>query len=436
MLSLMLFAGALMAPAAWAGGGLDPSYGGGSGIVHVAAAPLPTGVYRGEDPFAQKAFVSPRGVVYSTAATTNCEPGSRSSSCEEQLAVTRYWPEGLLDSSFGEGGTLIFREPAPIEFGVDAKGRLLTATPSEAGEGATIRRYTRTGTPDPSFGNGGQVMTSGIRYVSNLLVAGKGRTLLVGSTDAGRGRTAITRLLANGRPDRSFGKAGNAAFRLIGEFRTVAVAPSGAIYLTGSNCCEGFVPLVRVSAAGRVDTKFNARARAASARLLQGIALPNATAVLPRADGEVDLVGGSSPTYGTAPEAGFALRLRPNGTADSAFGEGGAVILPQAVDAAAAGPEDTTFALSQVHGPGPESGRVVARRLLASGQPDPGFGDGGVQALPETGSTDIGVTGLSAGGAIAFVPGFRRCSPSCPGSPYLVHLTESASSATSKGGNR
>ncbi|HYJ21490.1 MAG TPA: delta-60 repeat domain-containing protein [Solirubrobacterales bacterium] len=137
------------------------------------------------------------------------------------LAVARLRADGSLDRSFGGDGVSVL--PGGAEIGVFD----IAPTPSggvvvDAGDtiGTFLWKLRRDGSTDRSFGRAGIVEAPGARdvdrvldeeqfYVPGIAVLPSGRLLLAATGFGFRGnRVGAIRLLADGRPDRSYGNDG------------------------------------------------------------------------------------------------------------------------------------------------------------------------------------------------------------------------------------
>src|SRR5438552_6916960 len=137
--------------------------------------------------------------------------------------VVRYNPDGSLDSSFGEGGivTTIFPEGSyASDVALQADGKIIAAgtvfvdfTPGESSNtDFALARYNPDGTPDATFGNGGQVSTDFLGLEDDafsVLIQPDGKIVAVGSANdpATFYDFAAVRYLSNGTIDTTFGVA-------------------------------------------------------------------------------------------------------------------------------------------------------------------------------------------------------------------------------------
>jgi uncharacterized delta-60 repeat protein len=241
------------------------------------------------------------------------------------LRMTRYFPEdGRHDLEFGTNGirnSVVARDvagilPRPdrsIAFigrdddlvgGVLAQGLAFQAygfSESSSGSdvvdhlggvllGGTVERQfflrrTLDGvSPDPAFGDGGDVRTTigTSDRLRKLVVLPDGKILGVGSTTVAVGDNDIglARYDADGTPDATFG-AGGVAVVSLGAGRDepldAVLAPDGTVLVAGQTCapqCRGF--LARLLPDGRLDPEFGDDGVVSSdANLMSGLAMPD-----------------------------------------------------------------------------------------------------------------------------------------------------------------
>ncbi|MDX6582369.1 MAG: hypothetical protein QOI10_1553 [Solirubrobacterales bacterium] len=253
--------------------------------------------------------------------------------------VARYLPDGTLDPSFGHGGyTALDRTESPNPpnaVAVAPNGDILLAGP-----GARLVRLTGRGELDRSFGvEGVAVPQPAGGSIDHLAVDSAGRPLVAGSI----GNTlAVERFTVDGRPDESFDGDGLTvaspipASSLQGLYSfqrgaVVAVRPDDRILVIGQalqDSGDAEVVAAQFNVDGTPDASFNG----------------DGSSEIPVADSSGST--GSSPYYAVkalamdqagaatvrlAPETAFpdapsfcrggsALRIRADGTLDSAFG--------------------------------------------------------------------------------------------------------------------
>jgi uncharacterized delta-60 repeat protein len=407
------------------GPGLVTSYGneGVARLQPLASSPEASGESAGfNHPYSQALgfAAAPNGSAYVMAQASSC-----GRLCRNGPYVARFSPAGKPDGGFAGDGRLELPTGANhYTVGADGIGRVLVAY--QRGAIIFTRRFEADGTIDPSFGKGGTEVlhcacATGYRQL-RWLRAPSGRLFLVIDRLPGRGegkgsRFEIFRLLADGKPDGSFGRGGKLAYASAhGEIaRAVAVAPGGAI-LIGGNPYSGprQIFLERIGAGGRPDRRFD-RTAAGSVRRLNSLGeFPSLAAVVPRADGGLVAIGSSDG------RGGFYLRLRADGRLARSFGRRGLVRLPFLVDSAAAGTAGAIF----VVGEPPPYGRYHAYRVLADGKPDPAFNGAGGIVVPLPG-VPARVTPIGGGKVLVTNKGDYECVRECePPEPAIALFHE------------
>ncbi|WP_031002346.1 DUF11 domain-containing protein [Streptomyces sp. NRRL F-5727] len=230
-------------------------------------------------------------------------------------AAARYLPDGSLDPTFGEGGKVL------TEIDVDAietaesvvvlsDGRIV-AGGSSNGVWSLVR-WDASGVPDPAFDGDGRVTTSFgagcCQGVSDLVAQADGRIVAVGHA----GGLALTRYLDNGSLDTSFDGDGRVTTGL-GTGSGVELQSDGRIVVTGK---EGNSFLVaRFTAGGAPDPSFDGDGRVLTSF---GPEDGGATDIALQSDGRIVAAG----TYA----GDFALaRYNTGGSLDPDFGGDGKV---------------------------------------------------------------------------------------------------------------
>ena len=192
------------------------------------------------------------------------------------FALARYTVGGKLDSSFGRGGMLLtpFGSWNGAEaVALQADGKIVVAG-GEAGDFA-VARYTAAGRLDPTFGDGGKVVTNfGFRgpapdesseAAHALALQRDGRIVVAGATDR-RGASgeksccikdfALARYTPDGELDPSFGNDGLVLTPFAGnvEVDALALDVRGRIAAAGGGSC--YFALARYTARGKLDPTF------------------------------------------------------------------------------------------------------------------------------------------------------------------------------------
>jgi len=333
LLAALLIAAVLGASAFAAGPGYDRSFG--HGGRHPLTPVKPPGVHKLEY---REWLGAIDGAVY-VLATSEC-PG-----CGNRgTFLFRFLRGGRFDASFGgHGYAKLPAGEGGLRLAVDARGRALV---SGQADDVQVRRYTRGGRPDPRFGHRGVVglpkfgreLLANAPTVTPMFAGG----LLVSSETPAEGhgfaRLRLAELHEDGAPVRAFGHDGVTTVDAAGAFHLESgptVLRDGSILIGAEGCCTERVSLTRVSARGRLDTRYDQAARRAlrplaalRERSVEGTEL---NAIIPRREGGVDLFGFASPH-------GFEVRIKGNGQADTRFGRRGLKVLPLPVSTATAIP--------------------------------------------------------------------------------------------------
>jgi uncharacterized delta-60 repeat protein len=284
---------------------------------------------------------------------------------------------GDLDPTFGNAGRAVVAFPgegSPRDLLVLPDGRIVmggTIVRRDTGTFAVgLARLDASGALDPQFGDAGITITDfsdtpNGGQLSQLVGLPDGR-LLVGGFDFPNAlsRTVIGRFRADGTLDQSFGQGG-LFLGIDGAFAEMVVDGLGILVLahrSTSSAVERSLTLIhpfgtgttfdlrpadlrtramRAQADGRVvfvevgprmvvtrldgiekDPTFGAQGEAT---VPPDVALTEATAIVPLADGRIVITG----TLGTNTDADAGIvRLLPDGTPDASFGEGGRALLP------------------------------------------------------------------------------------------------------------
>jgi uncharacterized delta-60 repeat protein len=258
--------------------------------------------------------------------------------------VVRYNPNGSLDTSFGNGGivTTTFPEGSyAFDVALQPDGKIVAAgtifvdfIPGEpSNTDFALARYNQDGTPDATFGNGGQVTTDFVGMEDDafsVLIQPDGNIVAVGSANdpATYYDFAAVRYLSNGTIDTTFGVAGKVStdFGARGFDR----AHSAALQADGSIVAAGFAisangisqnfAVARYTSSGVLDTTFS---RDGLTQIDFGSCCQSAYKVLLQSDGKIITVGYANTE---SSDSDFLLaRLSSRGSLDATFGVGGKV---------------------------------------------------------------------------------------------------------------
>ena len=296
-------------------------------------------------------------------------------------ALARYKPNGSLDRSFGQSGTVTTPPGAALALALQSDGRILIAG-ARVGDNSSammLLRYTTRGSPDPTFGDRGMVTAHIGRYANALALAVQPdhRVVVGGSSD---GDFVILRYLPDGSIDRTFGSGGvaKASFGGRDAIRSLVLQPNGKIIAVGTVDCGHYcyrMALARFEPDGSLDAQFGSGGMVTTH--IQGRDIANA-AVRQR-DGRIVVAGASAPPLGATD---FALvRYRQDGSMDTSFGDGGSVVAPldgsYAFGLAIQRDGKLVVAGNSV-GTSGEGGEFAVARFRPAGLLDPTFAQGGV----------------------------------------------------------
>jgi uncharacterized delta-60 repeat protein len=259
--------------------------------------------------------------------------------------VARYNPDGSLDYSFGIGGivTTIFPGDGSYAFALalQSDGKIIAAgtdfvdfNPGDMSDtDFALARYNPDGSLDTTFGNAGTVTTDFLGAeddVFSILIQPDGKIVAVGSANSPVDfyDFAAARYLSNGTLDTTFGTGGKMRVDFGNQDMDIAsdaaLQPDGKIVAAGTTVFDFGVEqdfaLTRFNSNGTVDTTFGTG----------GLLLidfdsfaQSANAVLIQPDGKIITVGYPNTELD---DSDFLLaRCNPDGSLDPSFGVGGKV---------------------------------------------------------------------------------------------------------------
>ncbi len=340
---------------------------------------------------------SQRGAAFGLVRGYDCTP----TVCPGANLV-RYTPKGVLDPRYlGTGTVHVSGGEEETRAGLLVDGKERAVVPATAADGSVIlRRYLPNATPDAGFGSGGKAsFPCGCRGIQlEATFAGKGR-IVVGafipqqkppSYESSGTTLVLARFLTDGRLDQSFGSGGVARIELP-PFTTpgsILGTASGTIYFGGDRCCTRYGNyLSRVSAKGRLDTRFGERTTRVF-NTLQHENLgsnPSVGTFVLRPHGRIDAFG----SVRAGKEKGFAVRFRPNGELQPGFGKKGMQKLPVAIESGVLDGSGGTLAAVE---------RETLLRLAPNDKIDRSFGEaGGVPDRQNNGESPRRLTRIAGG---------------------------------------
>jgi uncharacterized delta-60 repeat protein len=343
-----------------ANGAPDPTFGGG-GVVRTACTAgfnAPTSV-----------AISPEGKIVVVGSASAIDNSSAA------VAVVRYLPRGALDASFGNGGlvttTLLGKRDVANVVLLTSDGKILVGGGALTEFGVrgindtALIRYGADGQLDPTFGQGGKVLSNSIGSVMSMALATDGSIVALGVDRAGQ--SAVTRFGSNGSAQTSqlVGTVGASATTGKATLQTDGASVVGSS-VRGKSRYDVDVRVDRYTSLGTVDTTF---ASPIFDFASPGVAnRPNAPqALLVQPNGMI-LVGGLAAVDLGVSAFGLA-RFRPDGAFDTTFGSSGIVTTPffgknDQIFALARQPDGKIIAVGSTIDPSTNTTRIALARYL------------------------------------------------------------------------
>jgi len=258
--------------------------------------------------------------------------------------LVRYNSNGSLDTSFGDGGivTTTFPEGSyAFDMALQTDGKIIAAgtvfvdfNPGDSSNtDFALARYNQDGTPDGTFGNGGQVTTDFVGLEDDafsVLIQPDGKIVAVGSANdpATYYDFAAVRYLSNGTIDTTFGVAGKVhtdfGDQNFDRARSAALQSDGRIVAAGfaisqNGDVQNFA-IARYDSNGVLDTGFGA---GGMTQIDFGSCCQSANKILLQSNSKIITVGYANTE---SSDSDFLLaRLTSDGSLDSTFGSGGKV---------------------------------------------------------------------------------------------------------------
>ena len=193
-----------------------------------------------------------------------------------EFALARYEPNGRLDRRFGTNGKVLTSfsgGSGAHSVAIDSQDRIIAAGYTSDGRQAdfALARYRPNGALDTSFGVGGRMTTDlgGLDEANSIAVDRADRVVAAGFTHKPRGswRFALTRYATNGALDPSFGQGGKVITgppdgRSVAN--SVVIDSGGHVIAAGGAGHSGNrrFAVVRYTAGGKLDPKFSGNGQA------------------------------------------------------------------------------------------------------------------------------------------------------------------------------
>lgn len=264
---------------------------------------------------------------------------SASSSTASKWTLARYNSDGTLDSSFGIDGIIIttIRSGSIIEYVNDLiiqqDNKIVAIGVSHiSNTDVALARYNSDSSLDTTFGNGGTVITviGSINDRGNAaILQPDGKIIVLGDFDAGgHDEIFLTRYNSNGSLDSSFGSGGKAITQIgsAAGARDMVLQPDGKIVVTGGTVNNGLgdTYVIRYNADGTLDNAFGTGGKAI---ISFASSHDSANSMILQSDGKI-VLGGYEDSGGSS-GIDFALRrFNVDGTLDSTFDDDGSFVSP------------------------------------------------------------------------------------------------------------
>jgi uncharacterized delta-60 repeat protein len=167
---------------------------------------------------------------------------------KRDLALARYEPDGSLDPSFGGDGevtTDFAGRAAANSIAIDSQGRIVATVDSREPDKVrrfTVARYSEDGSLDGSFGNGGVVTTDFPDHsvAQDVAIDKSGRIVVAGrASSPGHRKFALARYLPDGELDPAFSHDGK-TITTFGSGKEVQAANGVAVDRTGRIVAVGY----------------------------------------------------------------------------------------------------------------------------------------------------------------------------------------------------
>jgi uncharacterized delta-60 repeat protein len=324
-------AGPILSTAKFSSGDIDPTY----GSLGIAQAFKQT--------FAL--FAAPNGTVQ-TADGKLLLAATVSAGTQDVIGIARFTSAGTLDTSFGNAGQAMtfFKSSTPSPQGVALQptdGRIVVSgrirgNAKNATYDTLLVRFLPNGSLDSTFGDGGSVIIdlSGTKFddgAGDLAVQSDGKIIV--AADYG-GKLVVARFFSDGSLDTSFGTDGKVTppiGKLLGNARSIAALPNGRILVAARGTAGGtpMTAVVKLQSTGALDSSFGNGGivqRSFSTEAIGSNSAPIDSLggmLVQSTDDKIILYGDN----GGQPKV-WVARLNSNGTYDTSFGTKGKMTCP------------------------------------------------------------------------------------------------------------
>jgi len=212
-------------------------------------------------------FGASTDVAYAVAVTTSSIVAVGSSN--NSFAFARYTANGILDTTFGEGGRQVFDTGATTQalgaVVVQSNGAVVAA--GSSGTQLAVVRLTANGDPDTTFGGDGLVSVSGLAartdtgipdFTEALALQTDGKLVVANRTTDGH--FGVARLSTDGSLDKSFGNSGIATANFGGDddVDSIVLQDTGDILVIGTSSQGGnaLTAVAAFNSKGQLNSSF------------------------------------------------------------------------------------------------------------------------------------------------------------------------------------
>jgi uncharacterized delta-60 repeat protein len=284
---------------------------------------------------------------------------------------------GDLDPTYGTGGKVRTEFNATANMGgaaLQTDGKTVVAGIAGTTDPYMVLRYTSDGTLDPTFGSLNGRQPSPFIVFSRAVAIQPDGKIIVGGVGQGNlpFSVALFRLNSGGTTDTSFGSGGLVTVNFPAESSVydIVVLPDGKILVCGEVFLDNSFLLIRLNPNGTLDTSFG---NGGTVRAKMGPTNPligGARAIAIQPDQKIVAVGFAEDSWAIA-------RFHPNGQLDESFSNDGKILFNFGI-----GTEEAADVVVQPDGKivvaGWRSGpAAVIARLNSDGSIDDTFGSGG-----------------------------------------------------------
>ncbi|MBN3924983.1 DUF4347 domain-containing protein [Nostoc sp. NMS4] len=251
------------------------------------------------------------------------------------FALARYNPDGSVDNSFGNAGTVTTHVGSASDNAysvtLQSDGKIVVAgyswdTTQSNQPDFALARYNTNGSLDTSFGNGGKLITNfGQDFGHKVLVQLDGKIILAGYIGNGSRDYVLVRYNTDGTIDSSFGNGGKVNGT---NGYAAAILSDGKIVIAGgaNSGTNNDFALARYNSNGSLDTSFGNGGRVLTPI---GASFDTANTIAIQSDGKIVVAGYAWSVWNGSNQEDFAIaRYNANGSLDTSFGNGGKVIAP------------------------------------------------------------------------------------------------------------